>query len=123
MSSTVYSLFILSFTQIAYTVCLLSVELELIFLAADIIVCLILFFFVWCAFISFSTNTIKNHAHTRQFINHESNFQFISHAPFSCLAESNDIFQLPSANFFIKLPCNQIYLCVFSLSFYVSHRD
>lgn len=83
-------------------VCLLSIDIELIFLAADILFvqffcCLLLWVLrVWLV----SNITIpRKNAHTRQFINHGSNFHLISHVqPFKCLAY-RIIFQLPAAIF------------------------
>lgn len=89
-------LFVLSLTQITFTVCLLSIELEndlncwyivcLIFFPS-LLNCLFLYFFfkhdnVFYIYLSSHRHRIS----TRQFINQESNFRIISHAPFNCLA-------------------------------------
>lgn len=96
------------------------------FFATDIIVCLIclVFLYAMCVgvFISFQTMRIpRKYAHTRQFINHESNFQFISHAP------NRIIFQLLSAKILFNYRIIN-FLCVFSdhfsmLLFFCSHRN
>lgn len=96
------SLFVLSLTQITFVVCFLSIELELI--STPDIVCLMFFPSLSLALsnVTIRRNVlhiyIQAYNFTRQFINHESNFQFISHEPFDCLADRITFFDCHPQN-------------------------